>query len=69
MSEGQALNGALTLVYWKSDRFWLGKLLERPEIMTQGETLEELEENIRDAYLLLTLEDVPANYLVKKIAV
>jgi predicted RNase H-like HicB family nuclease len=36
----------LTLVYWKSEKFWLGKLLEPPEVMTQGETLEELEENI-----------------------
>lgn len=41
----------LTMAYWKGERFWLGKLLEHPEIMTQGETLEELEENIRDAYL------------------
>ena len=39
----------LKMVYWKSDRFWVGKLLEHPEIMTQGETLEELEENMRDA--------------------
>jgi len=46
----------LTLVYWKSDHFWLGKLLEYPEVMTQGETLEELEENIKDAYHLLVLE-------------
>ena len=37
------------MVYWKSERFWLGKLLEHPEIMTQGETLEELEENLKDA--------------------
>ncbi len=26
--------------------FWVGKLLEHPDIMTQGETLKELEENI-----------------------
>ena len=32
----------LTMVYWKGEQFWLGKLLEHPEIMTQGETLEEL---------------------------
>ncbi len=63
------MNGQLTLIYWKSDQFWLGKLLEHPEIMTQGETLEELEENIRDAYFMLALEDVPADYQVKKIAV
>ncbi|MEW6007979.1 MAG: type II toxin-antitoxin system HicB family antitoxin, partial [bacterium] len=43
----------MTMVYWKGEKFWLGKLLEHPEIMTQGETLEELEENIKDAYLLL----------------
>jgi len=57
----------LTLIYWKSDQFWLGKLLEHPEIMTQGETLEELEENIRDAYRLMVLEDVPADHQTKTI--
>jgi predicted RNase H-like HicB family nuclease len=54
------MNKRLTLIYWKSEKFWLGKLLERPEIMTQGRTLKELEENIKDAYLLLTMDDVPA---------
>lgn len=57
----------LTLLYWKSNQFWLGKLLEYPEIMTQGETLEELEENIRDAYHLMVLEDVPADHQAKTI--
>jgi predicted RNase H-like HicB family nuclease len=42
-----------TMVFWKGEKFWLGKLLEHPEIMTQGETLEELEENMRDAYKLI----------------
>ena len=58
----------LKMVYWKGDRYWLGKLLEHPEIMTQGETLEELEENLKDAYLLMVMEDVPANYQTKEIA-
>ena len=49
----------LQMIYWKGDKFWVGKLLEHPEIMTQGETLEELEENMRDAYMLMALEDVP----------
>jgi predicted RNase H-like HicB family nuclease len=56
------------MVYWKSERFWLGKLLEHPEIMTQGETLEELEENLKDAYRGIVLEDVPEHYEVKEIA-
>ena len=58
-----------TMIYWKSDKFWLGKIREYPEIMTQGETLEELEENLRDAYRELILEDVPADYQCKVIAV
>lgn len=40
----------LTLIYWKGEKFWLGKLKEYPEIMTQGETLQELEENMHDAF-------------------
>jgi predicted RNase H-like HicB family nuclease len=44
----------MTMVYWKSDQFWLVKLLEYPEIMTQGESIEELEENVKDAYRLMT---------------
>jgi len=47
----------LTMVYWQGEHFLLGKLLEHPEIMTQGETLEELEENLRDAYRAIVLED------------
>lgn len=57
-----------TMVYWKSERFWLGKLLEYPEIMTQGETLEELEENLKDAFRLMAMGDVPDNYQTKRIA-
>ena len=50
------MNTKINMVYWKSDKFWVGKLLERPDIMTQGETLEELEENMKDAYLLMTMD-------------
>jgi len=46
----------LTIIYWKSEKFWLGKFKEYPEIMTQGETLEELEENLRDAFRMMYLE-------------
>ena len=51
----------LKMIYWKGDNFWVGKLLDHPEIMTQGKTIEELEENMRDAYMLKAMEDVPAN--------
>jgi len=59
----------MNMIYWKSDKYWLGKLLEHPEIMTQGETLDELEENIKDAYLMMAMDDVPERYETKEIAI
>jgi predicted RNase H-like HicB family nuclease len=56
------------MVYWKGEHFWLGKLLEHPEIMTQGETLDELEENLKEAYRLLVLDVVPADAQMKELA-
>jgi predicted RNase H-like HicB family nuclease len=57
----------LNMIYWKGEKFWVGKLLEHPEIMTQGKTLKELEENMKDAYALMTMEDVPDEHLVKEL--
>jgi len=65
----EGANTTMTMVYWKSDQFWLGKLLEHPEIMTQGESLEELEENLKDAYLLMAMDEVPQGYQVKEIRI
>ncbi|MCL5987042.1 MAG: type II toxin-antitoxin system HicB family antitoxin [Actinobacteria bacterium] len=63
------MNKKITMVYWKSEKFWLGKLLEHPEIMSQGETIEELEENIKDAYKMMLMDDVPSDYRLKEISV
>ena len=59
----------LTMIYWKSDKFWLGRLREFPDIMTQGRTLKELEENMRDAYQMMVWDDVPEHYALKEITV
>ena len=37
-------------VFWKDDDMWLGYLDESPDYMTQGETLEELKENLVDIF-------------------
>jgi predicted RNase H-like HicB family nuclease len=57
----------MQMIYWKSDKFWVGKLLEHPNIMTQGKTLKELEENMKDAYMLMALEDVPDKHEFKEL--
>ena len=37
--------------------------------MTQGKTLRELEENVKDAYLLMAMDEVPEEHKMKEIAV
>ena len=59
----------VTMVYWKGEHFWLGKILEHPEIMSQGDTLADLEDHLKDAYRLLVLDDVPEDAQVKELAV
>ena len=64
---GPSAFSRMTLVYWKSKKFWVGKLLEHPEIMTQGRTLEELERNIREAFMLMALDEVPEEYEIREV--
>jgi len=46
-----------TLEYWVDNGWYVGRLKEIPGIFSQGETLEELEENIREAYKLMMEEE------------
>jgi len=52
-------------IYWQDDDMWLGYLAEYPDYMTQGETLEELKENLRDIYRELNSGNIPC---VRKVA-
>ncbi len=42
-----------TLEYWTDDGWFVGRLKEMPAVMSQGATLDELQEMIRDAYRLM----------------
>jgi predicted RNase H-like HicB family nuclease len=46
-------------VYWQDEEMWLGYLEEYPEYRTQGETKEELEENLKDIFAELTSGNIP----------
>ena len=46
-------------VYWQDGDMWLGYLEEYPDHMTQGETLDELQLNLRDIYQELTGGNIP----------
>ncbi|HYU30583.1 MAG TPA: type II toxin-antitoxin system HicB family antitoxin [Thermoanaerobaculia bacterium] len=47
------------LEYWQDEGWYVGQLREVPGVFSQGETLTELEENIRDAYELVLKEQIP----------
>ncbi len=49
-----------TLEYWVDDDWYVGRLREIPGVFSQGSSIEELEENIRDAYhLMIDDESLP----------
>jgi hypothetical protein len=37
-------------VYWEEDGAWLGYLQDFPDSWTQGETLDDLKDHLRDLY-------------------
>ena len=43
-----------TLEYWKEDDWFVGRLKGVAGVFSQGQSLEELEENVREAYRLMT---------------
>jgi len=43
--------------YWQDGNWYVGCLTEVPGVFSQGETLEKLEENIRDAYRMMLEAD------------
>ena len=52
-------------VHWQDGETWLGYLEESLDYLTQGESLAEVEENLRDLYGDLTSGEIPG---VRKVA-
>ena len=48
-----------TLEYWKDDGWYVGRLKEMSSVMSQGDTLEDLQAMIRDAYGLISFRRFP----------
>ncbi len=52
------------IVYWEEDGVWLGYLQDYPDYWTQGETLDDLREHLKDLSYVKQLEqDVQAGRL------
>ena len=50
----------VTLEYWRDGKWYVGRILEVPSVFSQGKTIEELIENVRDAYeMMMEMESCP----------
>ena len=61
-----------TLIYWPDGEWLVGRLKERSDIFSQGKSLVELEENIKEALVLMEetdFLDLPPHYQVKELIV
>ncbi|MHB8835489.1 MAG: type II toxin-antitoxin system HicB family antitoxin [Candidatus Methylomirabilia bacterium] len=45
--------------YYQEDDMWVGWLEDYPDYRTQGESLSELKENLKDIYYELTCGNIP----------
>ncbi len=49
----------MKFTYWQDEEMFLGYLEEFPDYMTQGESMDELQENLKDIYYELTSGNIP----------
>jgi predicted RNase H-like HicB family nuclease len=48
-----------TITYWQDGEYWLGYINEYPEYVTQGVSIEELIENLKDIFHDISNELIP----------
>jgi len=41
-------------VYWQEEKAWIGYLADYPDYWTQGQTLDDLKEHLKDLYRDMT---------------
>jgi predicted RNase H-like HicB family nuclease len=46
-------------IYWQEDEAWLGYLEEYPDYWTQGDSLDDLIEHLKDLYVDLSGGQIP----------
>ncbi len=65
------MTGSFTLQFWRDDAWYVGRLKEVPSIFSQGRSVEELRENIRDAYEAMfgDADEPPPDSAVEEVAI
>lgn len=65
------MSQTFVLEYWQEGQWYVGRLKGVPGVFSQGTTVEELEENIRDAYRMMIEDEdsAPMGALTKPVVV
>jgi hypothetical protein len=56
-------------VHWEDGQTWIGYLEEFPDYLTQGASLAELKENLRDLYRDFTSGEIPGVRRVAELSI
>ena len=59
----------IKVVYWEEDGAWLGYLQDYPDYWTQGDSLADLQDHLRDLYADITSGTLPSLRKVAELAV
>ena len=59
-SQGTPVVKKIKYVHWQEGEWWLGYLEDYPDYWTQGESLADLEEHLRDLYIDLAGDEIPS---------
>ena len=57
------------IVYWEDDGAWIGHLQDYPDYWTQGETLEDLKEHLKDLFQEIAGGHIPRIRKVEELIV
>jgi hypothetical protein len=66
---GETAMQTVKVVYWEEAGAWLGYLQEYPDYWTQGETLDDLKEHLKDLHRDVTGGQIPGIRRVEELVV
>lgn len=60
---------SVRFVYWEDDGTWIGYLQDYPDYWTQGQSLDDLKEHLRDLYRDFSSGEIPGIRKVEELSI
>jgi len=57
------------IVYWEEDGAWIGYLQDYPDYWTQGQSLEDLKEHLKDLHRDIASGEIPGIRKVEELVI